>query len=152
LPHQVGAEVTPDHVSTHGQRQSCFLMPPFTQINDLVQTQRLIEKLPFVDQQSGVAITPLHCFNDAIEWHYFIFEIGVKNAQGQEGTGERARYSNLQTGQVRLRELLARYHNRSVVVSDRCSVREQNVLVRNVGIGMKTNCSDVVSASDGLLV
>ena len=82
------AEVAPNSVAAHRQRQSvCVLVPPLTEIKDFAQTKILIEELTFMDQKPCVASTFGDGLDDLIERNDFVFEVWRVNVERQKSAG-----------------------------------------------------------------
>src|SRR5687767_13936878 len=88
LLHQVFAKVAADNVSTHRKRQSGLLMPPFAEIEHFVQPHLLVEKLPFMDQQSGVNTSFKYGVDDLVELDDLVLEIAVIYPKCKKRAGE----------------------------------------------------------------
>src|SRR5437870_5321083 len=81
-------------VSTVAAQSVRVFVPPFTEVENFVQTQTLIEKLALMNQQAGLASTFDDGFNDLIERHDFVFEIRIEDAQCEKGAGQRTRHGD----------------------------------------------------------
>src|SRR5438046_8686195 len=79
-----------DDVAAEGQRQSCLLLPPFPEIEDLVQTHLAVRQLAFVDQQSGFVLAALNIFEYLIERHNMVLDLRLEETKRQEGCRQRA--------------------------------------------------------------
>src|SRR2546423_10054 len=112
-------------------------MPPLAKIQYLVQTKVLIEELPFVNQQAGIARPFVHCLDDLVERNDFIFEVWRVNAQRQKSAGQSAGHGDRKVREGRWIELLIGDHDRTIVVTDRSPVRQQRVLVGDVRVSVK---------------
>src|ERR1044072_1994520 len=119
-------------------------MPPFAQVQDLMQSERLVKQLAFMDQQPGITLPALHRLNNLVERDDFILKVRIVDSERQKRAGKRSRYGDFEVGYIAGRRRLARYQNRPVVVSYRSAVGKQQVLIRDVGVGVETDGRDVV--------
>src|SRR5439155_4175198 len=121
-------------------------MPPLTEVDHFFQTEIVIEKLPLVNEQTGITSSFGNRFDDLIEGHDFVLEIRNEDAQGQKSTGERARHGDLNFRQIRRIKFFVGDNNRAIVIANRRSMRKQRVLVRDISVSMKADRGYVVSA------
>src|SRR5262249_28077110 len=127
-------------------------MPPLSQIKHLVQAKSVIEELAFVNQQSRIAPFLSHGFDDLVERHNLVLELWRMNTQGQKGARQSSRNSYLYFRYFRWFHFLIRDHHGPIVIADGSAVGQQGIFVRNVRVGVKTYCGNVVSAFSGLFV
>src|SRR5687768_14017936 len=152
LPDELRAELAPDDVPAHRQRQPVPLIPPLAKIQHLVQAFAVEKQLPLMDQQTGVAGSVQNGVDDFVKRDYLVLEISVEQSQGKKRTRQLPGNRNLQIWNVFGNGRLARNDDRTVVVADRSAVRQQRVLVSHVRIGVKADGSDVVRAAHRFLV
>jgi len=89
-----GTEIAANDIASHGQWKSVTFKPPLAKIQHFVQTQVVIEKLTFVDQQSCIATAFDNRVGDFIKRHDFVVELRRVNAQRQKGTSQGSRNCN----------------------------------------------------------
>ena len=137
LADHLGSEIAADDVAAERQRQAAGPPgPPLPEIDDLLQPFVLVRQLPLVDQQPRVRLAIENCLTDFVERDDEVFEVRLVDAQGQVGGGERARDSDPRALYLR-RTILARHHDRTVLVAHARAVRQQRVLVDEMRIGVK---------------
>src|SRR5215475_979695 len=129
-----------------------LLVPPLAEVENLVQTFRLVKKLSLVNQQARVTGSVLHRLDDLVEGNDLIREFGVENSQRQKRAGQLSRNRNLQLRNVCRRRRMPRHHDWAVVIANRSAVRQQRILVVNVRVGVKADGGNVVRAAHRLLV
>src|SRR5712691_2250698 len=68
--HELVAEATTDGISSEGQRQPGYFLPPSSQINDALQARLCITQLAFVDDEPGFLLALQNLWNDLVEGHH----------------------------------------------------------------------------------
>jgi len=84
-PHQVIAEIAPDHVAAHRQRPAArFRCPSFAEVDDAVQPAIAVGELPLVDDQNGIRIAGRDVLDDALERDDLVLDIRTEQLQREE--------------------------------------------------------------------
>ncbi len=81
-------QIAANHIPAHGQRQTRLFMPPFSQIQDLTQTERLVEQLTLVNQESGITLSALYCLDNLVKGDDLILKVRVEDPERQECAGQ----------------------------------------------------------------
>ena len=116
---EILAEVAAHHVAAEGQRQLRVPFPGLAEVEDLVQAQRLVRDLTFVDQQAQVRLSLQNRRGDLVERDFDDRRIADVEAQQQRGGGVLAgdrRHALLELGP---RDRLARDEDRPVALPHR---------------------------------
>src|SRR5690606_30809969 len=129
------------------QRKRCPLIPPFAQIEHFVQSQSLIEELPFVDQQSGVATLLLNCGDDLIEGDDLVLERRAEDAQREKGARQRPGHGYFEPRDLFRRVGRARDDDRAVALAYRSAAGKKRVAVGDVSVSVKAYRRYVVFAT-----
>src|SRR2546423_1428362 len=112
------AEFASDTVSAHRQRQVCPLLPPLSEVYDLVQPELLVEELPLVYEQPRVGAPLLDGLDDAVEGDDLVLALRAKYAQREASARQRPRHGDLQLRYVLDRMRLARDDDGAVALAD----------------------------------
>src|SRR5438034_10251779 len=89
-----------DGVASERKRQTRLFLPPDAEINHIVQTLFLEEKLSFVNEQTGFDKIVLNCINNFVERHDHGFKVGFEKPQRKRSeerrVGKESRYGSEQ--------------------------------------------------------
>ena len=133
-----------DGVASERKRQTRLFLPPDAEINHLVQTLFLEEKLSFVNEQTGFDKIVLNCINNFVERHDHGFKVGFEKPQRKIRRGFRAGNSDASARQFLPLHCFCRNYNRSVTFAEAGAAIEKHVFVAKLGIGGETDGRDVV--------
>src|ERR1044072_8325035 len=136
-PDGLWPEVAPDDVAAHRERQALLLLPPLAEVYDLLEPEPLVEELPLVDEQAGVGLALPDGAGDLVGGGDHVLQLRAEDAQREEGARHRAGHGDFQVLQVFDLVRLARDDDGAVALADGSTVREQDVLVRDVGVGVE---------------
>ena len=129
---------SPSVRSAHHSPKSTSLRRPFL----------LVGELAFVDQQPRLDLAVSHRLEDFVKRHHDVLHVGLVQAQREKGGRQRAgnRHGDaVKRGGARL----ADHHHRPVVVAHAGAMRQQDVLVGQMRVGMKRHGRDLVLALEG---
>ncbi len=145
-------------VATHGvhterQGQTMRLVaPPFTQIEDLVEFMARIRELPFVDEQARVGFASDDVLHDLVEGHDAVLEITHRQAGSQKRRGSQPRNRNDGVVEILDAHRLAGHEERPVAIPHAGAVREQDVAIVQVRVGVHRKRRDLELAVFGALI
>ena len=130
-------EVAADDVAAERQRQPAGVVgPPLPEVDDLLQPFLGIRQLPFVNQQPHVGLALEHSLLNLVERDDHILEVGLVEPQRQVGGGQRPRNGHAGAADL-ARSTLAAHDQRTVAITHAGAVRQQRVLVGEMGERMK---------------
>ena len=76
-----------------------MFMPPLAEVQHFVQSETVIEELPFVNQKPGVASAFVYGFDDLIERNDFVAEVRCVQAQREKCARQHTRDRNREIAQ-----------------------------------------------------
>ena len=138
-------EVAADDVAAERQRQSAGVVgPPLAEVDDLLQPFLGIRQLPLVNEQPRVGLALEHGLLNLVEGNDHVFEVGLVEPQRQVRGRQRA--GNGDAGAADLsRPTLPAHDQRTVAIAHAGAVRQQRVLVAEMGERMKRHRGDFIA-------
>ena len=142
--YELRTQVSADGIAAQRQGQAARLRaPPHAQVGDQVQAVVLVGELAFVDEQPHVRATRRDVCHDLVEGHDDSLHVRLEQAEGQVGRGHQAGYGDGHTAHLGRRHRCPRHQPRSIALAHGCAVREQQVLVRDVSVGVDGDGRDL---------
>ena len=144
LANRLRPEITSDYISAERQRQPArALGPPFAHIDNLLQPFILIRELPLVNQQAGADLPSAYGVLNTAERHHDVVDVRAIDPQREKRRRQRPRDGDRDALHGR-GAVGSSDDDRAVVVSHTGTMREQQIGVRQVRVGVERDRADLV--------
>src|SRR5439155_25631857 len=99
------------------------------EVENFLKAIALERELALVDQKPGVSTARCDLLRDLVEGELAVPELAEHEAEREERRGHRPRHDDLELGEVRPRELVARDDDGAVPGADARALREQRIVL-----------------------
>src|SRR5438876_3473485 len=90
--HHFEAEVPPNSISAEWQRKAGHVAPPFTAIENFLQSSLTVGELSFMNDEASFILSFEDLRNDLIEGNHFCFHVRSKKLQREVSSRQLARH------------------------------------------------------------